>query len=44
VDSGDTAIETDWTAVGLGLMAALLVGGLLPFWMWVYLVFNPPIR
>lgn len=35
---------TDWTAVGLGLLAALLVGGLLPFWMWVYLVYNPPIR
>jgi serine/threonine protein kinase len=35
---------TDWAAVGLGLLAALLVGGLLPFWMWVYLVYNPPIR
>lgn len=40
----EQAIETDWVAVGLGLLAALLVGGLLPFWMWVYLVFNPPIR
>jgi serine/threonine-protein kinase len=36
--------DTDWLAVGLGLLAALLVGGLLPFWMWVYLVFNPPLR
>ena len=34
----------DWLAVGLGLLAALAVGGLLPFWMWVYLAFNPPIR
>ena len=41
---GEQTIETDWIAVGLGLLAALLVGGLLPFWMWVYLVFNPPIR
>jgi serine/threonine-protein kinase len=40
----EAVIETDWLAVGLGLLAALLVGGLLPFWMWVYLVFNPPIR
>jgi serine/threonine-protein kinase len=40
----ETAIETDWISVGLGLLAALLVGGLLPFWMWVYLVFNPPIQ
>ncbi|MBX3047881.1 MAG: serine/threonine protein kinase [Anaerolineales bacterium] len=36
--------EMDWAAVGLGLLVALLLGGLLPFWMWVYLVFNPPIR
>ncbi|MCL5429549.1 MAG: serine/threonine protein kinase [Chloroflexi bacterium] len=40
----EQVIETDWVAVGLGLLAALLVGGLLPFWMWVYLVFNPPLR
>ena len=33
----------DWLAVGLGLLASLAVGGLLPFWIWVYLVFNPPI-
>ena len=33
----------DWLAVGLGLLAVLAVGGLLPFSMWVYLVFNPPI-
>jgi serine/threonine-protein kinase len=36
--------DMDWIAVGLGLLAALFVGGLLPFWMWVYLVFNPPLR
>lgn len=42
--SAQPTIETDWVSVGLGLLAALLVGGLLPFWMWVYLVFNPPIR
>lgn len=34
----------DWASVGLGLLAVLAVGGLLPFWMWVYLVFNPPLR
>ncbi|UYN92049.1 MAG: serine/threonine protein kinase [Anaerolineales bacterium] len=36
--------QTDWVAVALGLLAALAVGGLLPFWMWVYLVYNPPIQ
>ncbi len=35
--------EIDWAAVGLGLLAVLAVGGLLPFSMWLYLVFNPPI-
>ncbi len=33
----------DWAAVGLGLLAVLAVGGLLPFSMWLYLIFNPPI-
>lgn len=36
--------EIDWVAVGLGLLAMLTVGGLIPFWMWVYFVYNPPIR
>ena len=44
VQAGEAEVpETDWLAVGLGLLAALMVGGLLPFGMWVYLIFNPPI-
>ncbi len=35
-------VDIDWMAVGMGLLAVLAVGGLLPFSMWVYLVFNPP--
>ena len=35
--------EIDWLAVSLGLLAVLAAGGLLPFWIWVYLVFNPPL-
>jgi serine/threonine-protein kinase len=42
--SDGSPLQTDWLAVGLGLLAALAVGGLLPFWMWVYLVYNPPIQ
>lgn len=42
--SDGSPMQTDWLAVALGLLAALAVGGLLPFWMWVYLVYNPPIR
>jgi len=38
------SIDIDWLSVALGLMALIAVGGLIPFWMWVYFVYNPPIR
>jgi serine/threonine-protein kinase len=38
------AVDIDWISVALGLLALIAVGGLLPFWMWVYFVYNPPIR
>ena len=34
----------DWVAVGLGLLALLTAGGLIPFWMWVYFQYFPPLR
>ena len=34
----------DWISVALGLLALMAVGGLIPFWMWVYFSYNPPIR
>ena len=39
-----TSTEIDWMSVGLGLLAVLAVGGLIPFWMWVYFTYNPPLR
>ena len=36
--------EIDWVSVGLGLLALVAVLGLVPFWVWVYFVYNPPIR
>jgi hypothetical protein len=30
--------------VGLGLTALVAVLGLIPFWMLIYFVYNPPIR
>jgi len=36
--------DIDWLSVALGLLALIAVGGLIPFWMWVYFVYNPPIR
>lgn len=38
------APEIDWASVGLGLVALVAVLGLIPFWMWIYIVYNPPIR
>ncbi len=35
--------EIDWISVGRGLLAVLAVGGLIPFWLMVYLTFNPPV-
>ena len=36
--------EIDWFSIGLGLLALVAVLGLVPFWLWVYFVYNPPIR
>jgi serine/threonine-protein kinase len=37
-------LNIDWVSVGLGLLALMMVGGLIPFWVWVYFVYNPPTR
>jgi len=36
--------DIDWISVALGLLALAAVGGLIPFWMWVYFAYNPPVR
>lgn len=38
------ALDIDWASVGLGLLALIAVGGLIPFWMAVYFAYNPPIK
>ncbi|RME91233.1 MAG: serine/threonine protein kinase [Anaerolineae bacterium] len=40
----ESSLDIDWVSVALGLLALIAVGGLIPFWMWVYFVYNPPIR
>jgi serine/threonine protein kinase len=40
----EPAVNIDWFAAGLGLLALVAVLGLIPFWVWVYFVYNPPIR
>ncbi len=44
IDLDDETADIDWLSVGLGLLALITVGGLIPFWMWVYFVYNPPIK
>lgn len=40
----EEALNIDWLSVGLGLLALIAVGGLIPFWMWIYFVYYPPIK
>jgi eukaryotic-like serine/threonine-protein kinase len=35
------APDIDWTSVALGLMAILAVGGLIPFWIYIFFLYNP---
>jgi hypothetical protein len=35
--------EIDWITVGLGLLAFLSVGGLIPFWIFIILRWTNPI-
>jgi serine/threonine-protein kinase len=37
-------LDIDWIGILLGLLALVAVGGLIPLWLWVYFVYNPPLR
>lgn len=37
-------LDIDWVTIGLALLALMAVGGLIPFFLWVYFIYNPPIR
>jgi hypothetical protein len=41
-EASNALIEIDWVAVGLGLLAFASAVGLIPFYIWVFTVFNPP--
>ena len=34
-------VEIDWASVALGLLALIAVGGLIPFWIYIYFLYNP---
>lgn len=33
--------DIDWATIGLGMLALITVGGLIPFWIYIYFVYNP---
>ncbi|HSB65417.1 MAG TPA: protein kinase [Anaerolineales bacterium] len=38
------ALDIDWGTWGLVFLLVITVGGLIPFWVWIYLLYNPPGR
>jgi serine/threonine-protein kinase len=40
----DTSLQFDWMTLSLGLLATLAVGGLIPYWLYVWFTLNPPVR
>lgn len=40
----DSPINIDWMTIALGLLTLLSVGGLIPFWIWVYYSINSPFQ
>ncbi|MEW6180052.1 MAG: protein kinase [Chloroflexota bacterium] len=39
----DAVFNIDWLTIFLSLLAILAVGGLIPFWLYIWFSFNPPI-
>jgi serine/threonine-protein kinase len=39
----DDLLEVDWIIWVLVILALIAVGGLIPFWLWVYYTLNPPV-
>ena len=36
------AADIDWLTWGLVLLSVITLGGLVPFWVWIYMLYNPP--
>jgi len=36
------AIDIDWLTWGLLLLTVITLGGLVPLWVWIYMLYNPP--
>lgn len=42
--ASQNALDIDWRTWALVLLAVITLGGLVPFWVWIYLLYNPPGR
>lgn len=42
--SEDHGLDIDWGTILLGLLTTVAVGGLIPFWLYIYLSIYPPVR
>jgi serine/threonine protein kinase len=42
--SSQNSIDIDWATWGLILLSVITLGGLIPFWVWIYFLYNPPGR
>jgi serine/threonine-protein kinase len=43
IDRAETEFDFDWVSAGLGLLAFTALLGLIPFWIYIFLIYNPPI-
>jgi serine/threonine-protein kinase len=39
----DHSLDIDWGTTALALLTIIAVGGLIPFWLWIWFYFNPPV-
>jgi serine/threonine protein kinase len=42
--TSQSSIDIDWGTWGLILLTVITLGGLVPFWVWIYFLYNPPGR
>jgi serine/threonine-protein kinase len=42
--ASQTSMDIDWLTWGLVLLSVITLGGLVPFWVWIYMLYNPPGR
>lgn len=43
-EPAESPLSIDWINIALGLLALIAVGGLIPFFLWVYFSYFPPMR